>query len=111
MVFRFEGRYFIVDWKSNDLGPSMEDYRRERIESAMAEGLYHLQYLLYTLALDRYLSARVPRYDYTAHFGGVFYVFLRGVDPARGPGYGLFRALPSEPLIRRLRRGLLPQGE
>jgi exodeoxyribonuclease V beta subunit len=111
LVFRFEGRYFLVDWKSNDLGPSMEDYRRERVEAAMTEGLYHLQYLLYTLALDRYLAARVPGYDYGSHFGGVFYVFLRGVDPDFGPGYGLFRGRPPEPLIRSLRRGLLPPVE
>ena len=108
LVFRFEGRYFIVDWKSNDLGPSLEDYRRERIEAAMADGFYHLQYLLYTLALDRYLSSRVPGYDYASHFGGVFYVFLRGVDPGRGPGHGVFHASPPEPLIRRLCEGLLP---
>jgi exodeoxyribonuclease V beta subunit len=108
LVFRFEGRYYIVDWKSNDLGPSLEDYRRERIEAAMADGFYHLQYLLYTLALDRYLSSRVPGYDYASHFGGVFYVFLRGVDPGRGPGHGVFHAFPPEPLIRRLCEGLLP---
>ncbi|MCF8063518.1 MAG: PD-(D/E)XK nuclease family protein, partial [Deltaproteobacteria bacterium] len=109
LVFRYEDRYYIVDWKSNDLGPSLEDYRGERIEAAMADGLYHLQYLLYTLALDRYLSHRLPGYDYTLHFGGVFYIFLRGVHPDYGPGYGVFHTLPPEPLIRRLRQGLLPR--
>lgn len=108
LVFRFEGRFYIVDWKSNDLGPSMKDYRPDRIEAAMSGGLYHLQYLLYTLAVDRYLSLRLPEYEYGAHFGGVFYVFLRGVSPAHGPGSGVFPNIPPEPLIRALRENLSP---
>ncbi len=109
LVFRFEDRWYIVDWKSNDLGPSMDDYSRERIESAMVDGLYSLQYLLYTLALDQYLSLRIKGYEYKSHFGGVYYVFLRGVDPAAGPGSGVFGTLPPEPLIRNLREALIPR--
>ena len=53
----------------------------------MADHGYHLQYLLYTLALDRYLELRVPGYRYETHFGGVLYLFVRGVRPA-WPGTG-----------------------
>lgn len=108
LVFRFEDQWYIVDWKSNNLGAAMDDYSPERIASAMVEGLYSLQYLLYTLALDRYLSLRVKDYEYRTHFGGVYYVFLRGVDPARGAGSGVFGTLPPEPLIRDLRETLIP---
>ena len=48
----------------------------------MAEHRYDLQYQLYTLALHRYLRHRLPDYDYRRHFGGVIYLFLRGVDAA-----------------------------
>jgi exodeoxyribonuclease V beta subunit len=47
----------------------------------MADHGYHLQYLLYALALDRYLKLRVPNYRYDTHFGGVLYLFVRGVRP------------------------------
>jgi exodeoxyribonuclease V beta subunit len=48
---------------------------------AMSEHGYCLQYLVYVLALDRYLAQRVPGYRYETHFGGVYYLFLRGVRP------------------------------
>ena len=51
---------------------------------------YLLQYLIYTVALHRYLRLRLPDYDYERHFGGVFYLFLRGMDPASGPDCGVF---------------------
>jgi len=111
LVFLFNNQWYIVDWKSNDLGPSMDDYSRDRIAMAMESGLYELQYILYTLAVDRYLSMRVKDYEYAAHFGGVYYVFLRGVDPARGPGSGVFGNVPPEPLIRDLRKALMPDCE
>jgi len=42
---------------------------------------YHLQHLLYTLALHRHLQRSLPGYDYAHHFGGVLYLFVRGVRP------------------------------
>jgi len=83
LVFEHEGRFFILDWKSNHLGYSPSDYGRESIERSMADHGYHLQYLLYTLAVDRYLQLRIPDYRYDTHFGGVLYLFVRGVRPDR----------------------------
>jgi exodeoxyribonuclease V beta subunit len=37
----------------------------------------------------------------------VFYVFLRGVDPDRGPDYGIFRDRPSAGLVEALARELI----
>jgi exodeoxyribonuclease V beta subunit len=101
LVFRFDGRFWLVDWKSNYLGPTVEDYGPEAMDRAMSEEFYVLQYLIYTVALDRYLRRRVEGYDYERDFGGVFYLFLRGVDPARPDG-GIYRAKPSADLIERL---------
>jgi exodeoxyribonuclease V beta subunit len=95
LVFCFEDRFYLVDWKSNDLGSRVEDYGPSDLAMAMAYGFYTLQYLIYTVALNQYLRNRLPGYDYEAHFGGVYYVFLRGVDPAKGREFGVFRDRPS----------------
>jgi exodeoxyribonuclease V beta subunit len=102
MVFEANGRFWLLDWKSNHLGNGLEEYRRENLGKVMTDNLYHLQYLLYTVALDRFLSLRVPGYRYSTHFGGVIYVFLRGVSAEQGEPYGFYRDLPPEALIREL---------
>jgi exodeoxyribonuclease V beta subunit len=81
LVFEHDGRYFLLDWKSNLLGFAQDDYRRTSCETAMRAHGYHLQYLLYTLALHRHLRLRLPDYDYERHIGGALYLFLRGVRP------------------------------
>jgi len=99
MVFEFEDRFFLVDWKSNYLGPRVEDYGQEALCAVMEEAFYILQYHIYAVALNQYLQLRVPGYDYETHFGGVYYIFLRGVDPAMGPDYGIYRDRPSKEFI------------
>jgi exodeoxyribonuclease V beta subunit len=81
LVFEHRGRYYILDWKSNHLGNSPSDYEQLALDSAMAQHGYHLQSLLYGVALARYLQQRVPDYRHGKHFGGVFYLFVRGVRP------------------------------
>ncbi len=81
LVFEHDGKFYLLDWKSNHLGYGAEDYRQERLRDAMAEHGYYLQYLLYTVALNRYLRLRVPGYSYEQHFGGVYYLFVRGMRP------------------------------
>jgi exodeoxyribonuclease V beta subunit len=110
MVFERGGRYYLLDWKSNHLGYRVEEYGREALKTAMERNLYPLQYLLYAVALNRYLSLRIRGYDYSTHFGGVIYVFLRGVSPVHGEEYGFFRDLPPVELIDELTRGLIQAG-
>jgi exodeoxyribonuclease V beta subunit len=52
------------------------------MQRAMLKHNYYLQYHLYTLAADRFLERRLPGYSYETHFGGVIYIFLRGIDPS-----------------------------
>ncbi|MFO7963536.1 MAG: exodeoxyribonuclease V subunit beta [Desulfobacterales bacterium] len=94
MVFVHDNRYFIVDWKSNYLGPSPEDYRRELLKGVMEDRHYVLQYHIYTLALHRYLALRMPGYRYVRNFGGVFYLFVRGMDAKNSSGPGIFYDKP-----------------
>ena len=110
MVFEEGGRYYLLDWKSNHLGNSLDDYGQSDMTEAMQNNLYPLQYLLYTVALNRYLSLRVKNYRYASHFGGVIYVFLRGVSREQGESRGFFRDLPSEGLIEALTDMLIEEG-
>ncbi|MCP5158572.1 MAG: exodeoxyribonuclease V subunit beta [Gammaproteobacteria bacterium] len=102
LVFEAEGRFYLVDYKSNWLGPEPAAYRPDRLTEIMAREAYVLQYLIYTVALHRYLRLRVPDYDYERHFGGVFYLFLRGMDPTRGADCGVFQDRPRPMLIMAL---------
>jgi exodeoxyribonuclease V beta subunit len=102
LVFLHQGRYYILDWKSNFLGPSRDAYNPTRLRQVMEQEQYTLQYLLYAVALHKFLSYRVPGYRYETHFGGVFYMFLRGIEPDLGPEYGVFADRPPEDLIAEL---------
>lgn len=106
LVFEHDSRYYIVDWKSNYLGPQSSDYGTADLVQAMADNLYFLQYHLYTVALDRYLQLRYPEYDYEHNFGGVYYIFLRGLEDASAKS-GVFFDRPANNLIAELSETLL----
>ena len=100
LVFRHNGKYYIVDYKSNFLGSTLADYNQEALKKEMLHSHYDWQYLIYTLALHRYLQSVVPHYDYARDFGGVFYLFLRGMNGE--PQSGVFYDRPSIELITEL---------
>lgn len=101
LVFTIHGKWFIVDWKSNHLGDSTKSYLRKNLENAMLEKHYYLQYHLYAIALHRHLARTLTGYRYKSHFGGIFYIFVRGID-AESPHSGVFFKRPSELLINTL---------
>lgn len=103
LLFCFNERYYLIDWKSNWLGSQPADYGAEGMQRAMLEHNYYLQFHLYTLAADLFLEKRLPGYSYQTHFGGVFYVFLRGIDP-KDPTRGIFRERPAVETVKSLRR-------
>ena len=83
LTFRVDGRVYVVDYKSNRL-PAYED---SALAPAMARSEYDLQALLSAVAVHRWLRNRLGAgYDYAQHFGGVLYLFARGLaaDPAQG---------------------------
>nr|WKF59317.1 RecBCD enzyme subunit RecB [Paraburkholderia busanensis] len=82
MIVEHDGRFWVIDWKSNHLGDSVADYAAAPVAAAMESHAYHLQALLYTVALHRYLKTRVRDYAYDTHIGGYLYLFVRGVRPA-----------------------------
>ncbi len=104
LVFRHHGKFFIADWKSNRLGGRRSNFTPEALPDAMAASFYFLQYLFYTVALCKYLRLRLGKFDveeYENYFGGVFYIFLRGVSADR-PGDGIFYDRPPFALIAEL---------
>ena len=106
LLFRVDDRYYVLDYKSNHLGNSTDCYTQEALERAMAEHRYDLQYLLYSLAVHRLLMQRVPNYDYDKHFGGVFYLFLRGMtatgEDSGNTTLGVFSNRPERELIEKM---------
>jgi exodeoxyribonuclease V beta subunit len=107
MVFRYANRFYLVDWKSNFLGGQVTDYNKAALSRMMAESFYFLQYHIYTVALNKFLQLRVSDYKYETHFGGVYYLFLRGMDPACGRRCGIYYDRPEEKLVEDLTQTLI----
>ncbi len=103
MVARKDGRYFIVDYKSNLLGDVRENYQQSSLSGVIKSKRYDLQYLIYTVALHRFLKSRIRDYDYSRDFGGVYYLFVRGMRP--GSRAGIWFDRPSPHLVNALDQG------
>jgi exodeoxyribonuclease V beta subunit len=106
LIFRHNGRYYVADYKSNYLGDQISDYQPAALIDAMAHHQYDLQYWIYSIAVDQYLSRRIPNYDYETHFGGVYYFFLRGMN-GKSDGEGVFFTRPEKSQLDKWRSWLL----
>ncbi|AZZ97761.1 exodeoxyribonuclease V subunit beta [Pseudoalteromonas sp. R3] len=84
LIFVWQGRYFILDYKSNYLGDTSADYQADNLALAMNSHQYHLQYLIYSVALHRLLKHRLADYSPQRHLGGVYYLFLRALPDGAG---------------------------
>ena len=105
LIFCYQGKYYILDYKSNYLGSTPADYESDMLEQAMSSHQYHLQYLIYTVALHRLLKQRIADYSVETHLGGVYYTFLRGMPAGQGV---YFKKLTEEQVI--ILDGLFSQG-
>ncbi|MCE0559087.1 exodeoxyribonuclease V subunit beta [Motilimonas sp. E26] len=99
LTFEHQGKYYVLDYKSNHLGNQLSDYHQQAMAQGMIAHRYDFQYQLYSLALHRFLRQRIPNYDYDQHFGGVYYLFLRGMQPG---GDGVFFTKPDVNFINAL---------
>ncbi|EIJ41574.1 exodeoxyribonuclease V, beta subunit [Beggiatoa alba B18LD] len=102
MIFQTSGKFYLIDYKSNLLGTKTDAYHHSKLAQAMESEAYYLQYIIYLVALHRYLQNRLPNYNYEQHIGGVYYLFLRGMNPSTGANYGIFRDKPSADFINQL---------
>ncbi|ORM38513.1 exodeoxyribonuclease V subunit beta [Francisella endosymbiont of Ornithodoros moubata] len=95
LIFEHNGKYYVADYKSNYLGDKLEDYNQQAIQEKNQSSLYDLQYLIYSVALDKYLQQNIQDYSYEKHFGGVYYFYLRGMKD----GFGVYKARPPLEII------------
>lgn len=100
LIVEHQGRYYVVDWKSNRLGAHPADYTPAAMQEQILAHRYDMQYVLYLVALHRLLKARLPNYNYDQHIGGAIYVFLRGMHGKQQAG--LFCDKPPAELIEQL---------
>lgn len=105
LLFRVEGRYYVLDWKSNKLGGSAEGFGEKEMEKEMLTHHYVLQYHLYLVAVHRFLQSRIRDYSYERNFGGVYYLFVRGMKV--GSDQGIYFDLPDFETVRILENHLV----
>lgn len=100
LVFEHDGRYWVLDYKSNFLGEDAKSYHRSALQMAMAEHRYDVQAAVYMLALHRLLRSRLGQsYQPQVQLGGALYLFLRGID---GPEKGVYCVPPTLALLNAL---------
>jgi len=103
ILFFFEGKFYIVDYKSNWLGETNKFYSKKNLITEMLEKNYYVQSIFYTLAVHRYLKIRIPKYKYKVHFGGVFYMFIRSINHFNQiKNRGILHTTPSFSVINKL---------
>ncbi|WP_419655421.1 RecB: exodeoxyribonuclease V, subunit beta [Desulfosarcina variabilis str. Montpellier] len=93
LVFAWKDRFYIADWKSNRLS---QGYRQDAMQMEMEAAGYDLQYQLYSLSTLRWLKQKMgDGFDPYRHFGGVFYLFIRGLD-GQDQSDGVFHVPPAQ---------------
>jgi exodeoxyribonuclease V beta subunit len=100
LVFEHQGQYFIADYKSNYLGHHLHCYQQPALIESMTNHSYHLQAAIYALALHRWLDSRLQNYQAQQHLGGVFYLYLRGMNPQGSEG--IYHWQPSIALLNEM---------
>lgn len=96
--------FYMIDYKSNYLGNSFSQYTQQKILKSIFESRYDVQILFYSLALYRFLKTTLPNFSYEKDFGGVMYLYLRGMNSFDTKSPGQFYVKTSEALIDRLDR-------
>ncbi|BGI51238.1 MAG: exodeoxyribonuclease V subunit beta [Arsenophonus endosymbiont of Ceratovacuna japonica] len=98
LVFYWKNKFYLIDYKSNWLGENYSSYNRKALQQSIIDNRYDLQYQLYTLAFHRYLQNCFSYYNYKKHFGGIIYLFLRGIN-YNNINYGIYHTIPDYGLI------------
>jgi exodeoxyribonuclease V beta subunit len=102
LIFEQEGKYYVCDYKSSHLGNQFSNYDMASMRMSVESNYYDLQYLIYCLALHRYLQSNIEDYDASIHFGGIYYLYLRGMtNDENYKGCGVyFRNISPEELTK-----------
>jgi len=91
LIFEHNDKYYVCDYKSSFLGEQFQAYQYDTMRTNIEHNHYDLQYLIYSLALHRHLSYALDNYDVNKHFGGIYYLYLRGMtDDKQHQGKGVY---------------------
>lgn len=86
LLFRQNNKYYLLDWKTNTLS----DYSGESFEKEVIKE-YETQYQIYTLAIHKWLSKNIRDYNFQENFGGIYYIYLRGLDKYKADGIYFYK--------------------
>ncbi|SIR38400.1 DNA helicase/exodeoxyribonuclease V, beta subunit [Janthinobacterium sp. TND4EL3] len=110
LVIEREGRYWVLDYKSNALGANDDAYHTAALAAGMAQHRYDIQGAIYMLALHRLLKSRLgDAYDPAEHLGGAIFLFLRGI--ANADTHGCYWLAPQLELLDGLDQLLSEEAE
>lgn len=104
LIVRQNGKYYILDYKSNYLGDAVEDYKPDQLKSEMEAASYDLQYHLYIVAMSKFLRKILPDFNYERDFGGAAYLFVRGMRA--GSENGVWFDKPDVEIVNELEKTL-----
>ncbi|QJC36270.1 exodeoxyribonuclease V subunit beta [Enterobacteriaceae endosymbiont of Donacia cincticornis] len=102
LIFLWKNKFYIIDYKSNWLGYNSKDYEKNNLEKDICLNRYDIQYHFYTLALHKYLKYRIKDYNYSKCFGGIIYLYIRGLNQEIKKYNGVWETKPSSNLINKL---------
>lgn len=109
LVFQERGKYWLADWKTNSLGMPYRNYNQTALKNSMISSFYLAQAAIYTVALDRFLTMRLPHYTPEKHLGGAFYLYTRGMN-GESPETGVFHMPYDREMLERLKE-IFPGGK
>lgn len=90
LIFRYDGRYYILDWKSDKLNSTFVSYAKADSIKKHVDDSYSIQRVLYSYCLINYLKQFYKNEKeeeiFNKYFGGIYYIFLRGCNENSGNG-------------------------
>jgi exodeoxyribonuclease V beta subunit len=108
LIFTHQGKFYLIDWKTNFLGLDSACYSQNNLFKSILDENYFLQYYFYVIGFDQYLRTKLPQYQYDLHFGGVYYLFLRGMNKPDFNGI-YYDHIPKD-LLEALRKEILKEN-
>ncbi|CAL4323056.1 RecBCD enzyme subunit RecB [Buchnera aphidicola (Chaitophorus sp. 3695)] len=100
LIFTFNKKFYVIDYKSNFLGKNSKFYNKKYLKKEIITNKYYIQYYLYSIALHRFLKLKLKNYKFKKNFGGFYYIFLRGINQKNKNG--IFFCKPKYYLIKKL---------
>lgn len=92
LMFRVGTYYAILDWKSDNLSETFENYDTKESLKGQVDDRYAIQRVLYSYCLINWLCMMYKNETkeeiFKNHFGGIYYVFIKGT--VKGYGNGIY---------------------